>query len=223
MKIISIRNGFTADHSSTSYEFLAVDRPLDAQARAEVAKLSRRAAPTERSVSFIYHMDGYDIPGGWESLMVHYYDVMVSESYDWWTFAIAFNAPQEQREALAHYAFDGADDLGVRVSSFDDRVIVEIHCALDSNALYELTIIPGRRRRGGDDPMPALLQLLTDIRRQLIADDYRALYAVWEEYGCEEEGAEDEEKVAVTIPPEPPAMESGQEIVERFRGLLVTP
>jgi len=68
MKIISIRNGFTADHSSTSYEFLALDRALDAEARADVAKLSRRAEPTERQVSFIYNAEGYDLPGGWEML-----------------------------------------------------------------------------------------------------------------------------------------------------------
>ena len=219
MKIISIRNGFTADHSSTSYEFLAIDRPLNTEARAQIAKLSRRAEPTERHVSFIYHMDGYDIPGGWETLMRRYYDVMVSESYDWWTFAIAFNAPPEQREAIARYEFNGIEDMGVNVSTVDDRVIVEIHCYLDPGALYELATIPGRRKRGGDDTLAVLLQLLSDIRQQLIACDYRALYAVWEEYGYE--GVEEEEEVSV--PPEPPAQESGQDIVERLRGLLSTP
>jgi hypothetical protein len=222
MKIISIRNGFTADHSSTSYEFLAIDRSLDADARADVAKLSRRAEPTERQVSFSYHMDGYDIPGGWESLMTQYYDVMVSESYDWWTFAIAFNALPEQREAVAQYAFRGAEDLGVDIAMTDDRVIVSIHAYLDSEALYNL---PGRRRRGGGDPMEALLQVLSDIRQQLIAGDYRALYAVWEEYGYEEKAAEEDEEEweAEPVPPEPPAREGGQDIVERLRGLLATP
>lgn len=224
MKIISIRNGFTADHSSTSYEFLAIDRPLDAQARAEVAKLSRRATPTERQVSFIYNADGYDIPGGWESLMSQYYDVMVSESYDWWTFAIAFNAPPEQREAVAQYAFRGTDDLGVDITTVDDRVIISILAYLDPEALYELSSTPGRRRRGGGDPMEALPQLLSDIRQQLIAGDYRALYAVWEEYGYEEEAVEnDEEWEAEPVPPEPPTREGGQDIVERLRGLLATP
>lgn len=222
MEILSVRHGFTADHSSTSYEFLAIDRTLDAEARAEIAKLSRRAEPTDRHVSFSYQVDGYDIPGGWEPLMRQYYDVMVSESYDWWTFAIAFNASPEQREAVAQYAFRGSEDLGVDVSTGDDRVIVTILAYLDSEALYELSIISGRRKRGGGDPWPAVLQLLSEIRMQLIAGDYRALYAVWEEYGyVDEEDLDEGEDVA--IPPEPPAREDGQEIIERFRGLLATP
>jgi hypothetical protein len=52
MKIISFRKGFTADHSSTSYEFLAIDKALGKQAKAEVAALSSRARPTARRVSF---------------------------------------------------------------------------------------------------------------------------------------------------------------------------
>ena len=221
MKIISIRNGFTADHSSTSYEFLAIDRPLNADAQAQVARLSRRAEPTERHVSFIYNADGYDIPGGWEALMRQYYDVMVSESYDWWTLAMAFDASTEQQQAIAQYAFDVGDGLGVRISTSDTRVIVGIHCQLDPGALYGLTMIPGRRKRGAEDVEGALLLLLTAIRKQLIAGDYRALYAVWEAYGYEEEeGDELEGEDEFNVPPAPPAQESGQEIVEQFHGLL---
>ena len=84
MKIISVSQGFTADHSFTSYEFLAVDKPLNAEAIKAVRTLSRRCQPDARRVSFIYHADGYDIPGGWVPLMKSYYDVMYSESYDWW-------------------------------------------------------------------------------------------------------------------------------------------
>ena len=72
MKIYSIKNGFTADHSSTSYEFMAVDKPLGKKEQSAVASLSRR-------MSFIYHVDGYDIPGGWEKLMEKYYDVACTD------------------------------------------------------------------------------------------------------------------------------------------------
>ena len=89
MKIISVHQGFARDHSSTSYQFLAVDKPLSEKARRDVSSLSRRANPTQRHVSFIYHAEGYDIPGGWEKLMRDYYDVMYSESYGWWIFAMA--------------------------------------------------------------------------------------------------------------------------------------
>jgi hypothetical protein len=66
MKILSERHGFASDHSSTSYEFLAVDKPLGKKERSDVSKLSNRANPTSRRANFIYHVDGYDIPGGWE-------------------------------------------------------------------------------------------------------------------------------------------------------------
>ena len=44
MKIISVRSGFASDHSSTSYEFLAVDQPWK-RGRAAVASLSSERFP----------------------------------------------------------------------------------------------------------------------------------------------------------------------------------
>jgi len=124
MRIISIRKGFTSDHSSTSYEFLAVDYPLKKDERLNVASLSSRANPTRRRVSFIYHVDGYDIPGGWEPLMRDYYDVMYSESYDWWILALAFEASPEKQKKLMEYEFNGIEDLGVSIDAYDNRVVV---------------------------------------------------------------------------------------------------
>mgnify|MGYP007113716346 CR=1 FL=1 len=46
MKIIAVHKGFACDHSSTSYEFLAVDKPLSQKARRDVSSLSSRAAGT---------------------------------------------------------------------------------------------------------------------------------------------------------------------------------
>lgn len=70
---------------STSYLFYAIDKPLTWSQQAAVAQLSRRAFPTERRVDFLYHVDGYDIPGGYEKLMALYYDVMVRQDYEQWT------------------------------------------------------------------------------------------------------------------------------------------
>ena len=135
MRIISVRRGFASDHSSTSYEFLAVDRPLSREARAQVRALSSRAAPTKRRVSFIYHVEGYDIPGGWEPLLRKHYDVMYSESYDWWTLGFAFNAPEAQQHEIAQYGFEGIDGQGVYVLTYDQRVVVSIFCRLDAGAM----------------------------------------------------------------------------------------
>ena len=224
MKILSIRKGFTADHSSTSYEFLAVDKALGKNDRSEVASLSRRARPTSRRVSFIYHVDGYDIPGGWEKLMEKYYDVMYSESYDWWTFGLAFNADPEQIEELQKYEFEGDDGLGIEVTGKDKRVIVTISCRVNVESLS------GLNERGFDEDEEGesedegngtvvvagdeLLNLLTKVRQQLMQGDYRTLYAVWEQYGSGED-----EEFQIPIPPE---KKTGQNIVEQFRNILDT-
>lgn len=230
MKIISVRRGFTSDHSSTSYEFAAIDKPLDRDVRSKVSSLSSRVNPTKRTVKFVYNVEGYDIPGGWETLMCNYYDVMWSESYDWWTLAMAFNAPREQQEEIAKYEFDGTDDLGVRVSTYDSRVVISIHCMLEPGMVAGLTEGSYEEESEeeeeeetddtGYEPDDSLLNLLTQIRRQLIDGDYRALCAVWEEYGLDGEEGQDEEFEKPPIPPEKP---TGMQIVGRLRDMLTTP
>ena len=227
MKIIAVHRGFACDHSSTSYEFLAVDKPLDEEARHDVASLSSRADPTQRRVSFVYHADGYDIPGGWQSLMREHYDVMYSESYGWWTFAMAFDAPKEQQEALGRYEFSGVDELGVSVSCDDSRVTVAIHCHANHDSLYEFEdgfedygygFEEEEEDEGDEESGPAdldsgdgLLDLLSRVRQRLIEADCRALYAVWEVYG--DGDGED-------APPRPPDGDEGRDVAEEFQALL---
>ena len=232
MKILAVHKGFACDHSSTSYEFLAVDRPLDVKAKAEVSSLSSRACPTDRRVSFIYHAEGYDIPGGWEALMRDHYDVMYSESYDWWTFAMAFDAPKAEQEALGQYEFAGVDELGVSIGCDDSRVTVTVSCRIDSSVLYALTEdeYEGHGYDYDEDyddededfaeSGNGLLDLLSQVREQLIAGDYRALYAVWETYGWEAEEGLSEDASEEPGPPRPPHAEHGQEVVQQFQDLL---
>ena len=228
MRIISIRQGFTADHSSTSYEFLAVDKPLSKETKKKVAALSSRANPTSRRVHFVYNMDGYDIPGGWRPLMEEHYDVMYSESYDWWLLAMALNISKDRREELLSYQFSNYDELGIDISGNGERVIVAISCRLDPGH------IPGRgpydeaddwdeedeTEEGpigtyeSDDP---LLNLLVKLRKQLIDGDYRSLYAVWEVYGEKEYDEDDMEEE----PPVPLDKASGRNIISTFRDMLI--
>jgi len=235
MKIISVRKGFASDHSSTSYEFLAVDRPLDKKARAAVSSLSRRAKPTRRRVSFIYHADGYDIPGGWSPLMRDYYDVMYSESYDWWHLVLAFPLPPQQQKEIVKYSFDGIEDMGVDTSIHGERAIVNIFCCLvrygpfddepwesfdeedgidneDDNALEDDLVAELK------DP---LLLLLVKIRKQLMEGDYRALYEVWKKYGYpeDEEDEEDGEEEWPT-PPVPEEKKTGEKVIVEFAEML---
>lgn len=228
MRIISIRKGFTSDHSSTSYEFLAVDKALGKKEKAEVASLSRRAEPTSRRVSFIYHVDGYDIPGGWEILMEKYYDVMYREDYDWWTLAIAFNAGKKQIEELQKYEFSGEDELGVTVESNGKRVTVAVHCRIDGAYGYDSydeyeddyeDEEEGSESEGEESTVfvaeDELLNLLVQVRQQLINGDYRALYAVWEKYGGFDNDEEDEFDIPI-----PDDKKTGKNIVDQFRNML---
>ena len=234
MKILSIKKGFTSDHSSTSYEFLAVDKVLSKKERQAVASLSSRANPTAREVSFIYHADGYDIPGGWETLMEKYYDVMYSESYDWWMLAMAFNSSKGQVVELKKYEFDGEDDCGINVHEQGGRTIVEINCRLDSYYLDD----PYDKYDDYDDDEDCeederetgssfvaeneLLNLLIKIREQLIQGDYRSLYTVWEKYGylTDEDKEDEEDEEESIIPPIPPERSYGKSIIEQFSNML---
>ncbi len=183
--------------------------------------------PPGESASLI-NVEGYDIPGGWEKLMEKYYDVMYSESYDWWTLALAFNTEPEKIEELQKYEFAGEDDQGVTVESKDQRVIVEINCRVDAKYLHdsydeyeddyedEEEESEGEKEKGtvivaGDK----LLNLLVQVRQQLINRDYRTLYAVWEKYGYVDN--EEEEEFHIPVPPD---KKTGKNIVEQFRNIL---
>ncbi len=72
----------------------------------------------------------------------------------------------------------------------------------------------------GYEPDDSLLNLLTQIRKQLMDGDYRMLYAVWEEYGAEDEEEQDEE---FEKPPAPPEKPTGTQVIERLRNMLTAP
>lgn len=229
MRILTVRRGFLADHSSTSYEFLAVDKTLDAKARAAISSLSRRVNPTSRRASFIYHAEGYDIPGGWEPLMLQHYDVMYSESYDWWTLAIAFNTKSKALiSKLERYAFEGTDDLGVSVLERKGRVVVTISCRLEAGMLLPDDYWDGRSYGYDDEEEEEedarddaatddrLLDLLTRLRACLMKGQLDPLYVVWETYGSEEEDDDD----ATTAPPKPRKTKTGAEVAEELADLL---
>ena len=225
MKIYSIKNGFTADHSSTSYEFLAVDKPLGKKEKSAVASLSSRADPTSRRVSFIYHVDGYDIPCGWEKLMEKYYDVMYTESYDWWTIALAFNTSPEQIAEMEKYAFVGQEDSGVEISSSRNRVTVTINCLINPECLdigyNDYNDDYDEEDEFEEDNTDEItedefLSLLVKVREQLIDGDYRVLYALWNMYKYDDE----EEDEDFTPPPVPQEKSTGEKIVDKFMNCM---
>lgn len=196
MKIISIKKGFAADHSSTSYEFYAIDKVLDTKEKAAVSRLSSRVNPTGRRASFIYHGEWSDLPGGWQPLMEKYYDVMWSESYDLWTLAIAWNTDMDTIQILKQFSSQGADDMGINVYNKKNRVIISIDCELD---------ILMEDERGN---MDTLLNLLEKNREYLMKEDYRLLSGIIKKYG---------EDIPGNLPESP---QDGKKIPEETRELL---
>lgn len=197
MRILSIRKGFQADHSSTSYEFYAIDKALNRSERADVASLSSRARPTRRRVSFIYHGEWSDLPGGWQPLVKKYYDVMYSESYDSWTLAMAFDTDRKTIERIKKYEFRGTDEMGIAVNTEGNRVIVSIFCRLrpgiDLSDDYSYCDYDEEEEESEDaiESDDSLLNVLAQNREYLKNGDYRLLYGGWEKYGSKSGGGEE--------------------------------
>ena len=67
MRILSVRHGFEADHSSSSYEFFALDK-LTPKQRAAVQELTGESG--HRHLRFHYMGDWSDIPDEWPNKLL---------------------------------------------------------------------------------------------------------------------------------------------------------
>ena len=192
MKIISIRKGFVADHSSTSYEFYAIDKMLGSKEKAAVSRLSSRVNPTGRRASFIYHGDWADLPGSWEPLMEKYYDVMWSESYDWWTLVMAWNTDLASINKMKQFDFTGADDVGISTYNKNNRLIISIDCRMDvlitddNNSYYDNSDNDEDGYSEEDNNTDNLLRLLEKNREYLMKGDYSLLKGIIDLYALDE-------------------------------------
>lgn len=185
MQILRLRRGFQADHSSSSYLFYAADMPVNAQGQRIAHRYSSRAEVGKRSVRYHKWGDYALSEGAYKALLAEHYDVMVSESYDWWTFMIAVpQTPKTKPLPMRYSDARGYDDLGVDVEKFGSRWVISIYCVLDYNELTPEFV--------DDDPMENLVKLLVAIRKEIIKGDFSFLNAVVEFYGEDAEHQEDE-------------------------------
>ncbi|HMF33135.1 MAG TPA: hypothetical protein VKK79_17045 [Candidatus Lokiarchaeia archaeon] len=71
------------------------------------------------------------------------------------------------------------------------------------------------------EPSDPILRILTEIRAQIIAQDYRALYAVWETYcSADDNDEEDDGENPITWPQKPQDLPTGNNTIDRFRKLM---
>ena len=171
MRILSIRQGLNADHSSSTYEFFAHDR-LMPQQRAAVQELTGESP--RRHLSFHYWGDWNDIPSDWpDKLLTLGYDILVSESYDWWAVYLSLPHDPALLERLGQYECDSdANGFGVRVVG--ERMILYFGMQLDYTAVYDMS---------GEDTFEGLADLFETVRDELLAGDLSAAWAMYQTYG----------------------------------------
>ncbi len=175
MRILSIRRSFDGDHSSSSYEFFAFDR-LTAEQSAAVRELTGESA--HRRLSFHYQGDWSDIPGDWpDKLLTMGYDVLVSESYDWWTVYLSLPHDPTLMDRLETYRCE-SDGNGLDVRVVGERMSVYFGMQMDYGAAYDAF---------GEDPFEGLSDLFEAVRDELLAGDLSAARAMYQAYSYDEQ------------------------------------
>jgi len=184
MRILRIRRGFQADHSSSSYLFYAVDRAVSAAGQAIAHRYSSRAEVDNRTAR--YQKWGGDLnSSAYEALLGEHYDVMASESYDSWSLMIAVPKTPPMKDLLAPFAdARGYDDQGIDVEEYRDRLVAVVFCSFEGNGVEFAS--------GRTDPHETLVELLAKVRADLLGGDASFLEAVAAFYGARGEDEEEE-------------------------------
>jgi hypothetical protein len=97
MRIISSRQQFIADHSSTNYLFFAA-KPLSKESRTVVSKLSSHVDVSSRTAQITYNYEFSDLGDDRRKKFLQHFDVEVRESYDWWTLSVMLEPAKLPKE-----------------------------------------------------------------------------------------------------------------------------
>ena len=142
------------------YEFVALDRPLDAQAQAEVRALSTRAQIT--ATSFVNEYEWGDFRGDPNHLVERHYDAHLYLA-DWGTRHLVLRLPRSLLDlnAVEPYLVDEQ----VEAWTTDTHLILDLH---------------NHDETGDWDYEPqGALSVIVGVRNELAAGDHRALYLAW--------------------------------------------
>ena len=144
------------------YEFLAIDRPLDAAEQARVRSLSTRARITGTSFVNEYHWG--DFRGNPDRLMERYYDAHLYVA-NWGTHRLMLRLPDDllDPDVVEEYCVD--EQLSARVT--DDFIVLDF-TSQDHAGEFDL-----------DYDTSALLSAIVGVRAELAAGDLRPLYVAW--------------------------------------------
>lgn len=191
MRILRLRRGFQADHSSSSYLFYAVDHPVSAKGQQFAHRFSSRAEVDERTARYQKWGESELSRDAYKTLLGEHYDVMASESYDWWTLRIAIPKTSEMQTLLAPFQdARGYDDLGIEVEDYGRHLAIVVFCMFN----YE-----GPAFDYEEDSLETLVELLTEIRGEILRGNVSFLRAVASFYEAEEgEGLEEQAPGAIS-------------------------
>src|SRR5438046_3157288 len=103
MRILRVRYGFQADHSSSSYLFYAVDHPVSAKGQKVAHRYSSRADVDEHTARYQKWGESELSSDAYKALLGEHYDVMASESYDTWTLRVAVPKTPQTESLLAPF------------------------------------------------------------------------------------------------------------------------
>jgi hypothetical protein len=189
MRILRVRRGFQADHSSSSYLFYAVDHPVSAVGQKIAHRYSSHAEVDEQYARYVKWGERELDPEAFPALLDEHYDVMVEESYGWWTLMIAVPKTPEMKEALAEFVdARGDNDLGVDVAEYRKRMAITVNCQFRDEGVEFLE---------GDyydsDIHEKLVGLLAEVRSDLIEGNTSFLSAVAEFYHALDEDEDDDQ------------------------------
>jgi hypothetical protein len=199
MRILRIRPGFQADHSSSSYLFYAVDGEVSAEGQRVAHRFSSRAEVAEQYARYQKWGESELSSDAYAALLGKHYDVMASESYESWTLMIAVpRTPQLEKLLQPFHDLDDGEFVRLDVHRYGQRLAIEVFCEFD----YDGPLFS----RHDEDELEELVELLAVIRAEILQGDVSFLQAVAEFYTAgaedEEENEQVEEKPAIEPPRE---------------------
>ena len=195
MRILHLRTGFQADHSSSSYLFYAVDRPVSAAGQRIAHRFSSRAEVDDQFARYQKWGESELAGDAYRALLGEHYDVMASESYDSWTLMIAVPKTAKMGKLLQPFHdLDDGEFTRLDVHDYGKRLAVEVFCEFD----YE-----GPLWNGQEDVYEELVELLAEIRAEILKGDVSFLQAVAECYDAGAVAEDDEDAEAAPLPAPP--------------------
>jgi hypothetical protein len=188
MRILRVRRGFQADHSSSSYLFYAVDHEVSTKGQEIANRFSSSADVDEYRARYQKWGESELNSAAYKALLDEFYDVMAEEGYGWFTLMIAVPKTAEMKAILAPFTnARGDNDQGVDVIEYPKRMAVTIYCQFTDEGVNFLD----DDHEG--DILDELVGLLAKIREELINGSTSFLTAVAEFYGALDEEEDEEE------------------------------